>query len=185
MSRLDEAEQIHPKSRKELRRWLVKNHESSPGVWLVSYTNASGKPPLPYEDMVLELLCFGWVDSQVKKIDDERGATYVAPRRKGGTWAATNKARVTLLIDEGLMQPAGLAVIERAKADGSWTILDPVEALEVPDDLAAVMRRRPDVAAHYEGLSKTRKKEVLWSLVSAKRAETRAARLQKYVDSVQ
>jgi len=152
-------------------------------VWLVSFTKASGKAQLQYEDTILELLCFGWVDSQTRKIDNERSAIYVAPRRKGGTWAGTNKARVAALIDQGLMQPAGMAVIERAKADGSWTILDSVEALEVPDDLAAAMRMHPDVAAHYEGLSKTDKKQLLWSLVSAKKPETRAARLQRFVES--
>lgn len=185
MSRLDDAESVQPTSRVDLRRWLSKNHQSSPGVWLVSFTKSSGKPQLPYEDVVRELLCFGWVDSQARKIDHERSAIYVAPRRKGSTWAATNKARVALLVDQGLMQPAGMAVIEQAKADGSWTILDSVEALEVPPDLGAEMRRRPAVAERYEAMSKTDKKQLLFSLVSAKKPETREARLRRFVDSVE
>ena len=184
MSAFDDAELVQPATRADLRAWLTSNHQSSPGVWLVSYTKASGRPQLPYEDAVLELLCFGWVDSQTRKIDAERSAIYVAPRRKGSTWAATNKARVAALIDAGLMQPAGLAVIERAKADGSWSILDSVEALQVPDDLAEQLARNPALAERYEAMSKTDKKQLLYSLVSAKKPETRAARLQRFVDSL-
>jgi uncharacterized protein YdeI (YjbR/CyaY-like superfamily) len=183
MSRLDDAELVQPASRAALRRWLTKNHSTSPGVWLVSYTKSSGKRQLPYEDVVLELLCFGWVDSQVRTIDEERGAIYIAPRKKGSTWAATNKARVKILISEGLMQPAGQAVIDRAKQDGSWTVLDPVEALEVPDDLAKALRKKPAAKRRYEAMSNSAKKQVLWSVISAKRAETRAARIQRFLDA--
>jgi uncharacterized protein YdeI (YjbR/CyaY-like superfamily) len=181
MSRLDDAELIHPKNRSTLRRWLIRNHQTSDGVWLVSYTKASGKPQLGYEDIVLELLCFGWVDSQTRRIDDERSAIYVAPRRKGSTWAGTNKARVAALIEQGLMQPAGLAVVDRAKQDGSWTILDSVEALEVPSDLARALRNDPAASERYRSLSRTAKKQLLYALVSAKKPETRAARLQRFL----
>ena len=183
MSRLDDAEELQPKTRAALRRWLSKHHETSPGVWLISYTKSSGKPVLPYEDIVLELLCFGWVDSTTRKVDHERSAIYVAPRKKGSTWAATNKARIEALTSEGLMQPAGQAAIDRAKADGSWTILDAVEALEVPDDLAKALRKDRAAKARYEGLSKSRKKEVLWSIISAKKPETREARIQRFLDA--
>ncbi len=182
MSRLDDAELVQPKSSSDLRRWLVKHHDTSSGVWIVNFTKASGRPRVDYEDIVLQLLCFGWVDSTARKIDDDRSAIYCAPRKKGGTWAATNKARVKRLEADGLMTPAGLAVIEQAKQDGSWTILDPVEALEVPDDLAAALKRDPDAAKRYEALSKSAKKQVLWSVVSAKRPETRAARVRRFVD---
>ena len=182
MSRLDDAEMVQPSSRADLRKWLIKNHAASRGVWLVSFTKASGKPQLAYEDIVLELLCFGWVDSQTRKIDEERGAIYVAPRKKGSTWAATNKARVKSLIADGLMQPAGQAVIDRAKKDGSWTVLDPVEALEIPDDLARALRKKPSAQKRYEALSNSGKKQVLWSVISAKRMETRAARIQRFLD---
>jgi uncharacterized protein YdeI (YjbR/CyaY-like superfamily) len=151
---------------------------------LVSYTKSSGKPHLSYEDIVLELLCFGWVDSQTRKIDDELAAIYVAPRKKGSTWAATNKARVKTLIADGLMQPAGQAVIDRAKRDGSWTVLDPVEALEIPDDLERALRKRPAARRRYDAMSKSAKKQVLWSVISAKRAETRAARIEKILNDL-
>jgi uncharacterized protein YdeI (YjbR/CyaY-like superfamily) len=182
MSRLADAELVQPPTRAKLRAWLKKHHAESPGVWLVTYNKASGKPQLPYEDIVLELLCFGWVDSTTRKIDDERSAIYVAPRKKGSTWAATNKARVKHLTADGLMAPAGLAAIEQAKNDGSWTILDAVEALEVPADFAKTLRANPTAAKRYEALSKSAKKQVLWSVISAKRPETRAARIQQFLD---
>ena len=181
MSRLDDAELVQPKSSAALRRWLTKHHDTSTGVWIVSYTKSSGKPRLEYEAIVLELLCFGWVDSTARKIDDDRSAIYCAPRKKGGTWAATNKARIKRLEAEGLMTPAGRAVITQAKKDGSWTILDPVEALEVPDDLAAAFAQHSDAAARYESLGKSAKKQVLWSVIGAKRPETRAARVQRFI----
>ena len=182
MSRLEDAELFQPVNRAALRKWLTKHHATSTGVWVVTYTRASGKPQVPYEEIVLELLCFGWVDSTTRKIDEERSAIYVAPRKKGSTWASTNKARVKHLIADGLMQPAGKAVIDRAKRDGSWTILDPVEALEVPDDLAKALRTHPRAKTRYEKLSNSAKKQVLWSVVSAKRVETRRARIQKFID---
>jgi uncharacterized protein YdeI (YjbR/CyaY-like superfamily) len=182
MGRLDDAEQVQPTTREEWRAWLEANHQTSPGVWLVSFTKASGRPQVAYEDVVQELLCFGWDDSTTRQVDNERSALYVAPRKKGSTWAATNKARVEQLIAEGRMTDAGLAVIDRAKADGSWTVLDSVEALEIPDDLAQAFASHPEVAARYEALGTGGKKQVLWSVVSAKRPETRAARIQRIID---
>jgi uncharacterized protein YdeI (YjbR/CyaY-like superfamily) len=182
MGRLDDAAVIQPASRAALRRWLTKNHDTATGVWVATYTKASGKPQLPYEDIVLELLCFGWVDSQTRSLDNERAARYVAPRKKGSTWAATNKARVKSLVADGLMRPAGQAAIDQAKKDGSWTVLDPIEALEVPADFARAMRAHPGAKKRYEALSISAKKQVLWSVISAKRQQTRSARIQRFLD---
>jgi uncharacterized protein YdeI (YjbR/CyaY-like superfamily) len=182
VSRLDDAELVHPQSRAEWRAWLHEHHATSPGVWMVSFKKSSGRPQVSYEDLVEELLCFGWVDSTARRIDDERSALYVAPRKKGSTWASTNKRRIERLVAAGLMTDAGLAPVEAAKADGSWTLLDAVEALEVPDDLAAAFADHPQVAARYDALGVGGKKQVLWSVVSAKRPETRAARVQRIID---
>lgn len=184
MSRLDDAEQIQPASRAELRAWLKAHHAASPGVWLVGFTKASGRATLGYEEIVEELLCFGWIDSTTRKLDDERTMLYVAPRKKGGTWAATNKARVERLVAAGLMEEAGLRVIEAAKADGSWTILDSVEALEVPSDLQDALDRHPAARRGYDALGNGGKKQVLWSVVSAKRPETRATRITRIIDQL-
>lgn len=182
MARLDDADQVHPVDRQQWRAWLSTHHDTSPGVWLVSHTRASGKPQLHYEDVVEELLCFGWIDSTTRRLDDHRTMLYVAPRKKGGTWAATNKARVEKLTAAGLMTEAGLRVVDQAKADGSWTLLDPVEALEVPADLQDAFARHPDAGRAYEALTPSRKKQVLWALVSARRPQTRSARIAAMVE---
>ena len=99
----------------------------------------AGGARLDYEAAIEEALCFGWVDSTGGYVDDERGKLYFAPRKPRSVWSASNKARVERLIGEGRMAPAGFAAIERAKANGSWEILDAVERLEVPEDLAAAL----------------------------------------------
>ena len=173
-----------PRSRQEWRAWLAARHETSPGVWLVGFTQASGKAKLPYEDIVEELLCFGCDrlhDPQARRPAHD---AVRRPRKKGGTWAATNKARVERLVAAGLMHEAGLRVIEAAKADGSWTILDPVEALEVPSDLQDAFDRHPPAQRGYDALGNGGKKQVLWSVVSAKRPETRAARIARIIEQL-
>ena len=147
---MDEAEELHFTTAAEWRAWLAEHHGQPEGVWLVQYKPRTGKPAIDYEDAVCEALCFGWIDSTYRRIDDERGALWWSPRRKGSMWARTNKARVERLEAEGRMTDAGRAAIERAEADGSWTILEPVEDLIVPDDLAAPRR---DVANRPPGSS--------------------------------
>jgi uncharacterized protein YdeI (YjbR/CyaY-like superfamily) len=141
----------------------------------VAYKPATGKARLSYEDSIPDALCYGWIDSVNKPLDDERAALLFTPRRAGSGWSRTNKVRIARLIKEGRMEAAGLAKIEAAKRDGSWTLLDSVEALEVPADLrkalgAARMRK-------FEALTPGRKKEHLRALVTAKRPETRAKRV--------
>ena len=132
----DDAPVVHAESRASWRAWLEANHATAPGVWLVSWRRGRG-PRVEYEDAVEEALCFGWIDSQGGNLDEERSRQYFAPRKPTSGWAATNKARVERLLADGRMAPAGLAAIERAKANGSWTLLDDVEQGVVPEDLAA------------------------------------------------
>lgn len=180
--RLDEAERVQPAGRDEWRAWLAEHHARSPGVWVVTYKASSGRDRLTYEDLVAELLCFGWVDGTLRRLDDDRTMLYVAPRRRGSTWAKSNKERVARLTAEGLMTQAGRAVVEAAQADGSWSALDSVEALEEPADLRAALDADPAARAGYDGLPPSAKKQVLWSVVSAKRPETRARRVLSVVD---
>ena len=121
----------------------------------------SGRVGLDYEAAVEEALCFGWVDSTGGVVDDEHGKLYFAPRKPRSAWAATNKARVERLIRDGQMRPAGLAAIDRAKANGSWTILDSVERLEVPDDLAVALERRPPAASNFAAFPPSARKTML------------------------
>ena len=141
----------------------------------MTYRASTGKYRIPYEDSVVEALRYGWIDSVQRPLDDERTAMLFTPRRARSGWSRSNKERIARLIDEGRMEPAGLAKIEAAKRDGSWTLLDSVEALDVPADLrkalgAAGMKR-------FGALTAGRKKEHLRALVTAKTPATRAKRV--------
>ncbi len=138
---------------------------------------------LAYEEAVEEALCFGWIDGQVRTVDDDRGAITMSPRTVGERWAATNKARIERLTAAGLMAPAGLAVIERARANGSWELLDGVERLEVPPDLAAALDERPPAAANFAAFPPSVRKQLLTSLVMARRPETRTERVRRIAEA--
>lgn len=166
---------VHPRTAGEWRRWLRDNHATAKGVWLVAYKAATGKSRLTYDESIPDALCYGWIDSLNKPLDDERTALLFTPRKAGSGWSRTNKVRIARLIKEGRMETPGLAKIDAAKRDGSWTLLDSVEALEVPDDL----RRALGVAGlrRFQALTPGRRKEHLRALVTAKRPETRAKRI--------
>lgn len=168
---------VHPEARAEWRAWLARHHGRAEGVWLVTFKKATGKPRVDYEDAVEEALCFGWVDSKGGKVDDERSMLYFAPRKPGSGWSKPNKQRVERLIGAGLMMPAGLAKIEAAKRDGSWSRLDAVEALEIPQDLEKALREHAGAALHFDGFPRSVKRGILEWIAGAKRPETRARRI--------
>jgi uncharacterized protein YdeI (YjbR/CyaY-like superfamily) len=174
---IDDLPRFHPESREQWRAWLADHHDTERGTWLVSWKQATGRPSLPYEAVIEEALCFGWVDSTARTLDSERSMMLMTPRKPTSTWARTNKDRVERLLAAGLMQPAGIAAVEAAKANGSWTVLDSVDALEVPDDLAAALHAEPGARAAYEGFSPSNRKMILWWVKSAKRPETRERRI--------
>ena len=184
MGVMDEAEEIHLTTAAEWRAWLEENGGRHDGVWLVSYKQRTGKPAVGYEEAVCEALCFGWIDSTYRRIDDERGARWWSPRRKGSLWARTNKERVAWLEAEGRMTDAGRAAIERALADGSWAILESVEALIVPDDLGSAMDARPGARDRWAALTPSAQRAHLFHIVSAKRAPTRERRVRETVDDL-
>lgn len=168
------------------RAWLAANHATSPGVWMVTWRARKGPAAgVEYEASVEEALCFGWVDSTTGVVDDRRGKTYFAPRKPRSPWAATNKARVERLIRDGLMRPAGLAAIERAKANGYWSIYDSVERLEVPADLATALEAAPPADANFRTWPPSLRKGVLGRLALAVRPDTRASRVALYVGMAQ
>lgn len=176
-----DAPEVHAETRSAWRAWLEANHAAVPGVWLVSWRRGHG-PRVEYEEAVEEALCFGWIDSQGGNLDERRSRQYFAPRKAGSGWAATNKARVEKLIASGLMAPAGLAAIERAKANGSWTLLDAVEAGVIPDDLGAALDAAPPARANFEAFPKSAKRAMLEWTAQAKRPETRAARIRQIAE---
>ena len=173
----DEAPLLHADDREAWHRWLAANHATARGVWLVTWRARTGRPRLEYEDAIEEALCFGWVDGTGGTLDAERGRLYFAPRRPRSVWAASNKARVARLAAAGRMAPAGLAAVERAKRDGSWTLLDAAERLEVPDDLGAALAARPSATDNFAALPPSARKMALGWIATAKRPETRDRRV--------
>jgi len=174
---------VGPFDRAAWREWLIANHASSKGIYLVSWRGATGRTSVPYEDAVEEALCVGWVDATGRTLDDERGIQWFAPRRPKSGWARSNKERVARLEAAGLMLPAGLAAIEQAKQNGMWTLLDDVENLVVPDALAAALATSPPAAENWEAFSKSARRAMLEWVVQAKRPETRADRIARIADA--
>jgi uncharacterized protein YdeI (YjbR/CyaY-like superfamily) len=168
---------VHPLTRAEWRAWLEANHARADGVWLVSYKKATGKPAVTYDESVEEALCFGWVDSKGGKLDDERTMLYFAPRKGRSGWSRPNKGRVERMLAAGLMTPAGLAKIEAAKADGSWSLLDEVEDLVIPPDLGAALDGYPAARANFEAFPRSARRGILEWIVQAKTPATRAKRV--------
>lgn len=166
-----------PKSQADWREWLEKNHQSKQSVWLIFF-KASAKPSsLSWSEAVDEALCFGWIDSTRKTIDNERYIQYFSRRKTNSAWSKVNKAKVAQLIEKGRMTKSGFDSIEIAKQNGSWTILDDVEALRVPDDLIEALANYEGAGEFFESLSKSVKKMLLYWVVSAKRPETRQKRI--------
>lgn len=174
------ADAVEPGTRAAWRRWLASNHASSDGCWVTYRKRKAAGPKDPgYEELVLEALCFGWVDSRPGTVDEDRTRLYFSPRRPGSGWAATNKARIEMLVAEGLMTPAGIAVIERAKADGSWSRIDGSESAIVPPDLMAAFARHPGSQANWEAFPLGVRKQILQWIEQARREQTRAARVEE------
>lgn len=176
----EDFDYIPLRTRAELRDWLAANHTDSRGIWLVAWRRPERGPRIHYDDLVEEVLCFGWIDSTVKTIDDDRSALRLTPRKAGSVWSRPNKKRLERLLQTDLMTPAGLAVIERAKADGSWTFLDDVEDLVVPPDLTAALVAG-GVLEQFDALSQGRRKQLLYWIKSAKREPTRIDRIARTV----
>jgi len=174
-----ELGEIHPKTRAGWRSWLTTNHTTSDGVWLIYYRASTGQRRLSWEDAVREALCFGWIDSKVKPIDDARYKQIFTPRKPRSVWSKVNKQYIDELTEADLMTDAGLRAVEVAKENGAWSLLDPVDALIVPPELESALRRSERARRAYEALAPSAKRSVLYPLYSAKRDDTRAKRLAK------
>jgi len=174
-----EVEIFYPKNKKEWRVWLENNHACHDNVWVVFYKKACGIPTISWSDSVDEALCFGWIDSKKIAIDSEKSHQFFSKRKPKSTWSKINKEKVERLIAEGLMTKAGLECIEIAKQNGSWTLLDDVDALIIPPDLEAAFERYPSSKAFFESLSPSIKKMMLYWIISAKQKETRQKRINE------
>jgi len=171
-----------PSSREAWRQWLIQNHALKNSVWLLQYKKKSAKPSISWSEAVEEALCFGWIDSIRKTIDDETFIQFFSKRKPRGTWSKINKDKIKELIDAKLMSEAGLKSIEIAKENGSWTILDEVEEMIIPDDLTAAFGMYPGAETYFVGLGKSVKKAILQWLVLAKKTETRKSRVYEVAE---
>lgn len=178
-TRADGKPWVHPLTRAAWRAWLIANHETSNGVHLVTWRKATGRPAVAYGEAVEEALCVGWVDSVAGKLDAERSTLWFTKRRPKSGWSRPNKERVERLIANGLMLPGGLAAIEEAKRRGTWSLLDDVEDLVVPADLAEAFAASPPARANWEEFSRSARRGILEWIVQAKRPETRARRVEE------
>ena len=174
---MTDEEQVHAETRDAWRAWLEAHHGRSAGVWLVAWKKHTGRPGIPYDEAVEEAMCFGWVDSRPRRIDDDRTALWFSPRRRGSAWSRSNKERVARMEAAGRMTDAGRAAVDVARADGTWSMLDEVEDLAVPPDLAAALATRPCAREQFDGFPRSTRRAILEWIAQAKRPETRAARV--------
>jgi uncharacterized protein YdeI (YjbR/CyaY-like superfamily) len=177
-----DLKKIHPKTRKAWRTWLAKNHTKSPGVWLIFHKKSANKNRLPYACAVEEALCFGWIDATLRPIDDHTYMQWYCPRKPKSVWSKLNKTRVEKLIATGQMTPAGQARIDLAKTNGQWTHLDAVESLTLPADFAKALRAAPGARKHFDSLSPSGRKILLYRIHNVKRPETRAKKIADAVE---
>lgn len=184
VGRWDDAPRIHPQDANEWRAWLAEHHDDpEPGAWVIEWRRAAGRTPIAYEDLVAVALAYGWIDGMRRTIDDERAEMWFTRRRAGSQWTRLSKERVERLEAAGLMTEAGRAVIDRAKADGTWSMLDESEAGVVPDDLVAALDAAPGAREAFEALTPGRRRHVLTWIAQARRPETRAARIARTAEA--
>jgi uncharacterized protein YdeI (YjbR/CyaY-like superfamily) len=164
------------------RRWLSRSHDKETEIWLVFYKKGSGKPTIEYEQAVEEALCFGWIDSIIRKIDYVSYAYKFTPRKKNSFWSTSNKRRVKKLLDEGKMTDIGLAKIEAAKKSGWWDKNDrPNVSLDIPPEFEQALSKNIKAREYFDKLSPGyRKQYILWIAV-AKRNETKQRRIEESI----
>lgn len=180
-----EYKTTHPKNRQQWRQWLEKNHSGSPGIWMIYYKKETGKPRVNYDEAVEEALCFGWIDSLPRKLDAERTMLKFTPRKSKSVWSQLNKKRIEKLIKENKMTAAGYAVIELAKKNGSWDTLTATDTAaennHIPADLEKLLLKNKKAKDNFQNFSVSIRKQFLYWIDSAKRPETRLARIQQTV----
>lgn len=179
MSTYDDAERVQAETIDAWGRWLTNHHQTSDGVWLVSWKKHTGRSAIDYDEAVTEALRFGWIDSKGRRLDDDRTMLWFCPRRPRSGWSRSNKRRIARLEQQGRLEHAGRALIEQAKADGSWTLLDDVEDLIVPGDLAAAFDQHPGAREQWDQFPPSARRAILQWIVQAKRAPTRARRVEE------
>lgn len=173
---------LHVTNRDDWRAWLRKNYDTKKEVWLIYYKRHTGKPRIPYDDAVEEALCFGWIDSLVKKIDDEKFVQKFTPRKGKSKWSEANKKRARKMIKEGKMTKAGLAKIREAKSNGEWFKTAPVKKeLVIPAYIKKPFATNEKALDNFNNLANGYKRQLVGWITSAKREKTRKRRLTEAI----
>ena len=174
--------QLYVATKDQWREWLSRHHAAEAGVWLVFYKKETSKPTIDYEEAVEEALCFGWIDSIIKKIDAEKYARKFTPRKDQSKWSDLNKKRVAKMIKAGRMTGAGLKKIKAAKKSGLWD-QDPRPkiSLDVPPEFARALARSKKAKENFEQLASTYRRHYIGWIVTAKRPETRERRIAESI----
>ena len=174
---------VYAETPRKFEAWLGKNHAKSDGIWLAIAKKAGEAKSVTYVQAVEIALCWGWIDGQKQKLDDDHSLQRFTPRRPRSKWSKINVDRVARLVDEGRMRPPGQAEVDRAKADGRWAdAYDAPSKMQVPEDFAAALAKNTKAAAFFETITAANRYAILWRIHDAKRAETRASRIEKFVD---
>ena len=176
-------EHLYVKTRTEWKSWLEENRDSSPGVWLVFYKKESGQPSLTYEDAIEEALCHGWIDSIIKKIDDESYLRKFTPRKDDSKWSDLNKKRVEKMIRQNRMTSAGMAKVTIAKQTGIWDQPEqPRPQFVMHEEFQAALDQNPKALEFFNSLNKADRQQYIYWVASAKREETRQNRIKESLE---
>lgn len=171
----DGPDHITPTSPEDFRSWLDQHHDTAPAVWVTYYKAHTGRAHLTWSEAVDEALCYGWIDSRIDSIDEDRYEQYFTRRKQDSPWSKVNKDKIDRLELAGRIRPAGRTAIDAAKQNGAWNRLDDAEALIIPDDLADALT--PSGRTHFDQLAPSRRRNILQWITLAKRPETRHRRI--------
>lgn len=175
-----EFQKIYIPTTNEWRNWLEQNHAKEKGIWLIYFKKHTGKPRVPYNEAVEEALCFGWIDSTVKRIDEERYMQQFTPRNLKSNWSKLNKARVEKLLKNGKMTTVGMRFVDYAKTHGIWDKEDlPQPIFEFSDELLNLLKLNKKAFKFYTTLSPSHQKQYKQWVMSAKKPETRLRRFSE------
>ncbi|HEY0676654.1 MAG TPA: YdeI/OmpD-associated family protein [Chitinophagaceae bacterium] len=177
----DKTNSFYAKDRKAWRKWLEKNHSKAEYVWLNIYHKGADTPSVYYEEAVEEALCFGWIDSKPNKKGDDNFYLFFTKRKPKSKWSRINKNRIEKLQAEGKMAPAGLEMVELAKKSGTWTALEKIDRMEIPEDLQKAFAANKTAKKYFDLFPPSTRKQLLEWVENAKRPETRNNRIREIV----
>ncbi|WP_394971290.1 YdeI family protein [uncultured Croceitalea sp.] len=176
-----EKQELYFKNDSEFRQWLHINHNSSNGIYLIFYKIAHKMPSMRWEEAVRVALCYGWIDSTVKSLDDGKRRQYFCPRKPKSVWSRVNKEHLKELEKADLIHESGYLSIKIAKKNGSWVALDDVENGVIPKDLQEAFNKNPKALKNYQNYTRGQRKNYLYWLNQAKREETRQKRINEII----